>query len=160
MAASETLVSPGFPFCLLCLDFIEVGSQVPGEYKQETELRVLEYHTFPSPCPPHRWATGPWAGQSSASRSARRAGCGRHVRQGGPAMGRCWCDGISRKNNCLEMHLRQSGERLLHFGSLLQGIVVVKTKLVEPRSTESKIFSLWFQLQSECSVMKIVVSLT
>ena len=45
------------------------------------------------------------------------------------------------------MHLGQSGERLLHFGSLLQGIVMVKTKLVEPRSTESKIFSLWFQLQ-------------
>ena len=75
-----------------------------------------------------------------------------------------WVDvsviGISRKNNCLEMHLGQSGERLLHFGSLLQGIVVVKTKLVEPRSAESKIFSLWFQLQSECSVMYIVASLT
>ena len=60
---------------------------------------------------------------------------------------------FQEKNNCLEMYLRQSGERLLHFGSLLQGIVVVKTKLVEPRSAESKIFSLWFQLQSECSVM-------
>ena len=55
-----------------------------------------------------------------------------------------WVDvnviGISRKNNCLEMHLGQSGERFFHFGSLLQGIVVVKTKLVEPRSAESKIF--------------------
>ena len=41
--------------------------------------------TFPSPCPPHRWATGPWVGRSWALSTARRAGCGKPGRQGGPA---------------------------------------------------------------------------
>ena len=40
----------------------------------------------------------------------------------------------------LEGHLGQPRECLLHFRGLLQGIIVVKTKLVEPRSAEIKVF--------------------
>ena len=39
--------------------------------------------------------------------------------------------------SCQNRNLRQPRECLLHFGGLLQGIIVIKTKLIEPRSAEN-----------------------
>ena len=139
------LVSPRFLLCLFCLYFLEVWLEVPGEkYKWKKIGFKAKLHTFPSPCPPHRWATGPWAEQSSASRSARLAGYGKPVRQGGPVR----YNGSSELSKLVllvfdnnqsrhKRNLRQPGKCLFHFGGLVHGIVVVETELVEPGGTEN-----------------------
>merc|ERR1719167_913300 len=90
------LVSPRL---LLCLDFIEVGSQVPSL------LPVL-------------LIGGPLV-----------------LRQDG--FEHCAVQGsLDAESSSVKEVLRQPRECLLHFGGLLQGIIVIKTKLIEPRSVE------------------------
>merc|ERR1719167_1833644 len=93
------LVSPRLLLCLLCLDFIKVGSQVPSL------LPVL-------------LVGGPLVlGQDSFQHRAVQGS-------------------LDAESPPVKEVLGKPRKCLLHFGRLMHGIIVVKTKLVEPSSVE------------------------